>query len=346
MEVVEVKRNVEYFRGCLLGGAIGDALGAPVEFLKFDEIKRRFGDEGITDLILSNTGKAEITDDTQLTMFTAEGILNCRSHFEEKGVCHLPTMVFNAYQRWLYTQERRLENGVSDSVMEGWLLKIPELYNWRSPGNTCLSALMTGKFGTMDKPINNSKGCGGVMRVAPIGLFFPKEQAFQTACECAALTHGHPSGYLSAGVLAHIIASIIEGMEIGEAVEASLIELQKYKGHEECTNVIKKAIDLATSDIDSISAIKQLGEGWVGDEAIAISIYCALKYSSDFKKALCVAVNHDGDSDSTGAITGNMLGAYLGVEGVPKEWIEKVELSDVLAKMADDLIIGYEDIGD
>ena len=336
-----MKRNVDHFRGCMLGGAIGDALGAPVEFFKLGEIKKRFGSEGIADLILSNAGKAEITDDTQMTMFTAEGILNYRTQFEEKGICNLPTMVFNSYQRWLYTQERRLGNGVSDEVKDGWLLKIPELYNWRSPGNTCMSALMAGKAGTVNEPINNSKGCGGVMRVAPIGLFFPREQAFQAACECAALTHGHPSGYLSAGVLAYITACIIEGMEVGEAVDAALIELQKYKGHEECTNIIKKAIELATSDENPIIAIKQLGEGWVGDEAIAISIYSALKYSSDFKKALCVAVNHDGDSDSTGAITGNMLGAYLGVEEMPKGWIEKVELEDVLVKIADDLIIGW-----
>ncbi|MDN5294046.1 MAG: hypothetical protein PWQ91_615 [Eubacteriales bacterium] len=60
----KVKRNKDHFRGSLLGGAIGDTLGWPVEFLRLDEIKRRYGEEGITDLVVGRSGKAEITDDT------------------------------------------------------------------------------------------------------------------------------------------------------------------------------------------------------------------------------------------------------------------------------------------
>lgn len=63
--------------------------------------------------------------------------------------------------------------------------------------------------------------------------------------------------------------------------------------------------------------IAQLGVGWVGEEALAISVYCALKYQDDFKEAVIAAVNRNGDSDSTGAITGNILGAYLGLSRIP-----------------------------
>jgi len=146
---------------------------------------------------------------------------------------------------------------------------------------------------------------------SPVGLFCRKKEAFQIASECAALIHGHPSGYLSAGVLAHIIVCIIEGVEIEEAVKDALLILDKYNGKEECSNAIRKAVELVNSSKEPYDAISLLGKGWVGEEAIAISIYCALRYRNDFRKALYDVVNHDGDRDSTGAITGNILGAYL-----------------------------------
>jgi ADP-ribosylglycohydrolase len=337
-----MKRSKEYFRGCLLGGAIGDALGWPVEFLRLNEIKKKYGESGITDLITGINGKAEITDDTQMTLFTAEGLLRAETRRREEGICHLPSIVYHAYLRWLHTQGYP-QDSRKNFIYDGWLMKVKELYVRRGPGNTCLSALSSGRIGTIELPINNSKGCGGVMRVAPIGLFCRKEEAFQIACDCAALTHGHPSGYLSAGVLAHVIACIIEGADIEEAVKDALLALDTYDGKEECSIAVKKAVELANSNEEPDTAIKLLGEGWVGEEAIAISIYCALRYRDDFRKALCAAVNHDGDSDSTGAITGNVLGAYLGINGIPEEWVANLEMADVIMQIADDLLIGFED---
>lgn len=183
------------------------------------------------------------------------------------------------------------------------------------------------------------------MRVAPIGLFYDENTAFDFAVEVAALTHGHPTGYLAAGALAYLIALIIKGVELEPAVEATISKVGDYENHEECFESLMNAFELAHSDVDDIDAISQLGEGWVAEEALGISVYCVLKYKNDFKKAIITAVNHDGDSDSTGAITGNIIGAYLGVNRIPKEWIDKVELKDVIIKIADDLIVsGKEDI--
>lgn len=304
------------------------------------EIKNRFGENGIIDHVLENKDKAEITDDTQMTLFTAEGLLRAESRGRERGVSHPPDMVYFSYLRWLHTQGYP-KNHKYKYIYDGFLLSIPELFEKRGPGNTCLSALESGKKGSIEEPINNSKGCGGVMRSAPIGLFYDKEKAFQIASECAALTHGHPSGYLSAGVLAYIISDMIEGSEIKEAVLEVLQVLQNYNGHEECTSKINKAIELVESNQTPEAAIKTLGEGWVGEEAIAIAIYCAIKYSKDFKKAVIAAVNHDGDSDSTGAITGNIVGAYLGFKELPSEWLEKLELSDIITQIADDIFTRY-----
>ncbi|HEX3033357.1 MAG TPA: ADP-ribosylglycohydrolase family protein [Bacillota bacterium] len=344
-----MKRKPEYFRGCLLGGALGDALGWPVEFLQYNEIMDKYGPQGIQDLVCTGPGLAQITDDTQMTLFTAEGILRAEAGraqnvgCPEPGVdCQTNAIVFHAYQRWLLTQGYPANPRIKD-VYDGWLLGVKALYDRRGPGNTCLSALSSGKQGTIREPINDSKGCGGVMRVAPVGLFYPKERAFDKAAEFAAITHGHPSGYLSAGALAYLIAALIEGQELETAIQNTQRELATHKHHEECTRSMQQALELARSNLPDEQAIRQLGEGWVGEEALGIAVYCALKHQRDFRRALITAVNHDGDSDSTGAITGNILGACLGLDQLPADWLEKLEFSEVLVQLAGDLLTGYQD---
>ncbi len=337
-----MKRKLEHFQGCLVGGAIGDALGRPVEFLKLYEIVRHYGAEGVQDLPLSAAGVAEVTDDTQMTLFTAEGILRAEARAVERGECHPPSMVFFAYQRWLHTQGYPKKDEYA-WIYDGWLLQLKEMYARRGPGNTCLSALSSGKQGSISEPLNNSKGCGGVMRVAPAGLFYRKERAFEMAAEFAALTHGHPSGYLSAGALAYLIALIIEGLDMEPALLRTVAELERHPGHEECKQLLQQAIALVQQDLPDVVAIATLGQGWVAEEALAIAAYCALRHQDNFKKAIIAAVNHDGDSDSTGAITGNILGAYLGLSTIPAEWMARVELKEVLLQIAGDLFTGYQD---
>ncbi|MBP7176273.1 MAG: ADP-ribosylglycohydrolase family protein [Thermoclostridium sp.] len=340
------------FLGCLLGGAIGDALGYPVEFMDINAIHRHYGPNGITDLVCDEaTGKAIVSDDTQMTIFTAEGILWADTRGRNRGICSYSSCVFYSYQRWLYTQTGKVAskdyewilNDETGPEYKSNLLQVGELFHRRAPGNTCLSALTAAtkqNYGTIEQHINNSKGCGGVMRVAPVGLYFHKtpEQAFHVACECAAITHGHPSGYLSAGVLAFIIAETVNDVDLQSAALAAIKALRTYDGHGECLNILNKAIHLAEQNIDPYEAVTQLGQGWVGEEALAISLYCALKYPNDFHAALCLAVNHSGDSDSTGAICGNILGAYLGTEGIPEHWLTTVELSEVISSLSDALL--------
>lgn len=338
-----MKKNQEFYRGCLVGGAIGDALGWPVEFMTKDEIDRQYGRDGIQELQITSSGKAEITDDTQMTLFTAEGIIRAEARSSLKGIpSSPPDVVFFAYQRWLLTQSGTKVDEY-EWIYDGWLLNVKELYARRAPGNTCISALESREKGSVEAHINNSKGCGGVMRVAPAGLFYRKEGAFNMAAGFAALTHGHPSGFLSAGAHANIIASLIEGQDLETAVIEAINVLKTHEGHEECTMGLNKAIELSKRGISEIEAIKLLGEGWVGEEALAISVYCSLKHQQNFKKALLTSVNHDGDSDSTGAITGNILGAYLGISQIPEDWLKSIELKDVILQAADDLLTGYKD---
>jgi len=340
------KKDQDHFRGCLIGGAVGDALGRPVEFISYQSILDQHGEEGITDPVSPDTGLAEITDDTQMTLFTAEGIIRAAAgRRNDREISYVPTVVYRAYLRWLATQGYPRVEGY-DWIYDGWLFDIKELHQRRAPGSTCLSALALGKRGDTGNPINVRKGCGGVMRVAPAGLVFRTEPAFEMGMEFGAITHGHPSGYLPAGALASIIASIIDGEDLETAVSDSIKILESQRKHEESSTSVKQAKELAESDLKDIDAICRLGEGWVGEEALAISVYCALKYRDDFRRAVIAAVNHSGDSDSTGAITGNILGAYLGLSAIPGAWVEKLELKDVILQVADDLLTGYEESGE
>ncbi|HWE41978.1 MAG TPA: ADP-ribosylglycohydrolase family protein [Gemmatimonadaceae bacterium] len=333
-------RDREHYRGCLLGGAVGDALGAPVEFMPLGEIRRRFGADGIAELSPAYGKLGAITDDTQMTLFTAEGALRAMCRGRERGICWPPGVFHHAYLRWLRTQGARVDEIPCDDT-PGWLAGVRELHARRAPGNSCLSALESGSVGSMDEPINNSKGCGGVMRAAPAGLIGDYDP-FLLGCEAAAVTHGHPSGYLAAGALAMMIERIVNGAALPDAVGAARERLSKERGHEEVSAALERAVSLASHGPPSAAHVESLGGGWIAEEALAIAVYCALVAGDDFERGVRLAVNHGGDSDSTGAIAGNLLGAALGVSAIPPRWLEVLELRDVIERLADDLVTGYE----
>ena len=345
------KRNLDKIKGCLIGGAIGDALGYAVEFCSLDEIYSEYGKGGIKDYKLTN-GKALISDDTQMTLFTANGLLYGHTCEKASGIeVSYPAAIWGAFKDWLKTQCGR--EIVPDPACS-WLINVPELHARRAPGNTCISALMEDIGGSTKTPINDSKGCGGVMRVAPIALFFAGTdyspyKADMIGAEAAALTHGHDLGYIPAVALTHIIYSIASGEVtlLEYAVKYSLTAVKKLF-HDaphlnEFIELINLAVELSSSNISDIEAIRQLGEGWVAEETLAIAVYCSLKYKNDFEKAIIAAVNHDGDSDSTGAVTGNIMGALLGLKNIPERFITNLELQPLIEEIAEDLYTGYSD---
>jgi ADP-ribosyl-[dinitrogen reductase] hydrolase len=349
---------LDAFTGCLLGGAVGDALGAPVEFASLAAIRSRFGPQGVTDLnqVFPASAAAEFTDDTQMTLFTAEGLLGARSHPPCTPTPGAPVAIgdavralWHAYLRWLRTQG--LEPKFPPPGWEphaGWLMSLPALHRQQAPGNTCLAALHSGRRGAPEAPLNNSKGCGGVMRVAPVGLVGAAlrgpDGVVDLGCRAAAITHGHPSGYLAAGCLAEIIARIVAGGTLSEAVTAAETTLRTWTGSEEVLAALERARTLAAETAPgparpTAEAVERLGAGWVAEEALAIAVYCALVYPTDFRAAVCLAVNHGGDSDSTGAITGNILGALLGRGAIPPEWLARLELRAEIEAVAGDLLL-------
>lgn len=337
------KPAIEKFTGCLIGGAIGDALGAPIEFMSLNQILATYGQRGVQGYVEFGDGFGEFTDDTQMTLFTAEGLLRARHRAMLKGIGGaINTMGHFSYLRWLHTQNSAY--GANDEeLINGWLVKERDLYKRRAPGNTCLSALESGIAGTIDNPINDSKGCGTIMRMAPVGLMFPgeNEKAFNFGCDLSAITHGHPSGYLSGGFFASLIADLIAGVHLATAIENAIFLVKTRQRHEETLDAVLKSVDLFKEtrghDTHPFETIEQLGEGWVAEEALSISLYCSLLYTDDFERGVLYSVNHSGDCDSTGSITGNILGLINGIEAIPRDWIDKLRFSNIVLSMGEDL---------
>lgn len=330
------KRRLDHFAGCLVGGAIGDALGAPIEFMSLYQIRQRYGGRGITDFHHAYGRKGSITDDTQLTLFTAEGLLEATLAERESDIV---PFVHAAYLRWLDTQGYGGKVSLNGTNQNGRLIKVGALQARRAPGNTCLSALASGKVGTINHKINDSKGCGGVMRVAPVGLFFNDyEVAFEKACQAAAITHGHPTGYLAAGCLASMVSLIISGDSLQSSIHLTMQILRLKPGHEECLRAIENALSALNYGEPSGEIVEKIGAGWVAEEALAIAIYCSWVANGDFGKGVLLAANHSGDSDSTGSITGNILGALSGRKVIPANWLEELELREVIEEISSDLL--------
>ena len=341
-------RNMDRFRGCLIGGAVGDALGYAVEFMREREIFKRYGPGGITRYDLVN-GCAQISDDTQMTLFTAAGLL----YGQARGVLHQPgeeslSCIRQAYLEWYATQTRYYPLP-ADEKRISWLADRRELFARRAPGTTCMTALRQGGRGTLTHPINDSKGCGGVMRVAPIGLYFIDNEEWSVeeidllGARAAAVTHGHELGWLPAAALVHIVHALASGRQpdvlsaVEEAMDAMPKVFPKAGYMEDFLAIMEAAVAYSRQDMDDLTAIHSLGGGWVGEEALAIAVYCALKYPHDFEKAIIASVNHSGDSDSTGAVAGNILGAALGYDALPAFYLRDLELKDVILEVAEDL---------
>jgi len=347
-------------RGSMIGGAVGDALGYAVEFSYEDEIFGKYGPSGITEYELVD-GKARISDDTQMTLFTACGLLNGYTRLVSKGTgAPLRRYICDAYCDWYDTQFKSYENYQRHNMgRRTWLMEVPELFARRAPGNTCLSGLLVRKEGAVTNdyiasPINTSKGCGGIMRIAPIALLlhrpdgtdgYSREELDREAAQAAAITHSHSLGYIPAAIAAHIISRAVtsaDTMSLREMVVEARDTAARLFADDPNLYQLLRLLDGAIAlsefdDDDDLRNIHALGQGWVAEETLAIAVYCALKYQNDFSKAIITAVNHKGDSDSTGAVTGNILGAFIGYEAIDAKWKKDLELADVILELADDL---------
>ena len=329
-------------RGAMIGCAAGDALGYPVKVLSEATIVERYGLRGITDYDLDETGTARITADTQLMLLSANGILFAHTRGALRGIMAPVYTYFDAfYLDWyrLQTTERASRSRV------GWINAYPSFSAQRAPSPTSTSVFNSKKFGSMDEPVNDSKGSACLLRAVPIGLsyFRDPKRIVELGANTAALTHGNEVAWMSSGALALIISLIIhQELSITEAVNKTLQALEESfpdsrTGVYELSRTIRSAVSLASSASSDLDAIHALGKGWVADEALAIGLLCALRHENDIAGAMTFAANHGGNSNTTAAIAGMLVGARIGFSAIPDRFVDRLELVDVILELADDV---------
>ena len=353
--------------GCLLGGALGDSLGYAVEFDDISAIRSRFGPAGLRDFSALDGG-SHFSDDTQMTLYTVDGLVEALEWANEGTAADANACVWLAYLRWLATQGVPVPTS-APAPQPRWIDSQAVMKHRRAPGNACLSGLATGEMGTVYRPVNpDSKGCGTVMRSAPFGLIphIPAEAVYKLSSDAASLTHGHRSARQSAGTFSLLIHALMGGQGLTEAARYALDHARGQADAEPALiERLERTLRLAAeAGADSAAVlspedlVRELGEGWVAEEALAVALYSVLATApgpdsaagtampgaavqlpeEHFRKAVALAVNHSGDSDSTGSIAGNILGAFYGEECLPAEWLDALEAPDVIREMAGQLV--------
>jgi ADP-ribosylglycohydrolase len=295
---------MEQVLGMMYGLALGDALGAPVEFWEMKGIRERYGPQGIQEL----PEPALFTDDTQMTLAVAEALVTA-GHQDLGAIMAAMSGEFIA---WLHSPE-----------------------NDRSPGGSCLYGARQLEAGVpwwkSGKP--NSKGGGAVMRVAPIGYFYQHDLPMlrRVAAASALCTHHHPTVQVGAVAAAFLVKLALDRLAPEDVLPALELETHgQAQDFDQALARLEEALNLTSPE----AALAHIGEGWVAEEAVMMALYCFLKSPDDFLATIRRGANTQGDSDTIACIAGGLSGAYLGLKALPRDWVNRLEKSAYLADVA------------
>jgi ADP-ribosylglycohydrolase len=319
------RRNA--FAGAILGLAIGDALGFPTEFRPRVSIVQAFGPSGVTDLVSvgdprwpdrgSSTERPRFapgtySDDTQMSLAVAEALI-------EAGGADVDALMNAIARRFVEWRASPANNRAPDDTCMRGTDNLTRGVPWRQAG------------------MPNSKGCGSVMRVAPIGLYYWRDHArlLEVARASSLLTHGHDAAVEGAAAAALLVALALEKRTPAEMLTA----LRETCGPRSAD--LRRRLDdlerLMAAPPDVALSARGLGEGWLAEEAIASALYCVLQSPDDFAQCVLMAANTDGDSDTIACLAGGISGAFHGLEAIPDRWRARVEDSPRLHEVADRL---------
>ena len=298
------KNDLQKPKSVIFGLAIGDALGYPTEFLSLDQIKAEYGENGISELPES----ALFSDDTQMSVAIAEALITAGDQDLET----IMDAISEEFIKWRHSPE-----------------------NNRAPGNACLTGVSNMERGVhwSESGVPDSKGCGSAMRVAPIGYVYQHhpDKLKQVAKASGICTHGHRTAVAASVGAAYLVKLALDGIEPGNMIPEMLSFIAGISGEfDTALSNVPECLDWPNEE----DALKYLGEGWIGEEAVALALYCFLKHPDDYKKTVLRGANTNGDSDSIACIAGGISGAYLGIEAIPKKWIQEIEKSDDLNNLA------------
>lgn len=332
--------NPDIFKGCLLGLAVGDAMGLTVDKKSLMEILLDYGPAGLLGYDLVN-GVAEISSYTQVAAFSCNGLLLSLS----RGQSTYLRSITLALKEWAHAQHLPGD----PQKRSCWLRHIPQLRTRKSMDARTLDALTRDTLGTPETSLNQSVGPGTLPAAIPVGLFFsPQRMEFhqigELGTQIVALTHGDVQTFLCGAVIAYAIAGIVQSPEssleqnLTNAVQAMQAQFEaQFPEAKPLGEMLYKALDLAHEPQESHRDImEQLVCGSCA-EVLCGAFYAASACRGDFDSAMIIAVNHSGKSAAVGALTGALLGAQLGEAALPEFYLECLEAAPVLRELATDL---------
>ena len=336
------------YRGCLLGMAVGDAMGYTVDSRSWQEIREDYGPHGLLGYDLVN-GYADVTSYTQLAAFTCNGLLFGLTRGQMLGkMAPFIKYIGLSSREWAISQRPWGRPGRTYC----WLLRKPELCRRHCMDTRMLDTLSREVLGTPETPANNFSSPGGLTSAIGVGLFFHWDRMDQgeidrLGAEAVALTHGSPTAFLSGAVLTHIISRLLADPEAPlkplflEAVEAMKEQFgHQYSQAYEIATLVRHAVTYAESPgLGTVEVMERLGCDTAA-QVLAGAVYACLSMGKDFDAALIAAVNHSGRSAAVGAVVGAILGLRLGEDALPDFYIECLEPAEVLRELADDLYTG------
>jgi len=336
-----------FYRGALLGLAVGDAMGYTVDNKSLSQIQDDYGPNGLLGYDLVN-GYADVTSYTQVAGFCANGLLLGLTRGQMQGrMAPLVRYIGLALREWSRTQHYS-----APEQNFCWLTSQPELKRRRCMDTRMLDALNRPNQGTMEDPQNRSDHPGGITQAVSVALAawqmgMEQAEADRLAAETVALTHGNPEAFLSAAALNHGLSLLLKQPElpVQELIRQTIDDVQLEFGREygQITHIwelLHMAQTLARSDkITQMEAMEQL-RCVTAAEVLAGALYACLTCHGDFDAAIITAVNHSGRSAAVGAVTGAILGARLGEEALPEFYLDCLEPTDLLRELADDLAQG------
>jgi hypothetical protein len=342
------------FRGALLAGACGDALGYPLQELSVERIRHRFGPFGLRTLIGdSKSGKlAPVTGNTQLTLVTVDGLLwsDAKKMEETEGI-------YRGHMRWFYSQTGEEPR----SGQKTWMRRQPHereiclvrekfMHQRRILEEGVLNAFAGEIIGTTKNKVNNSKGSAVLNKVVPIGLLYAgdSQSAFELAVKSGAFSHSHPTAYYGAGAMAALVAELAGGLSLPKSLAAVYTILNKLHKADTIISLLHMAEHAANQRPAGVSAawehienLSNLGKGNDADEALAMAVYCALAVD-DPMDSVIVAANHGGNSATVAALTGAIQGVRFGEKFIPAYWRDLLEGHDVILGLSEMLYHLYE----
>ena len=333
------------YRGCLLGLAVGDAMGYAADGLNWDEIVRDYGPDGIRGYDLVN-GYADVTSHTQLAAYCANGLLVGLTRGQMLGrMAPYVRYVDLAMREWSQGQHlRRLPDRTAF-----WVSEAEELRRRRCMDTRLLDTLSREKLGTMAEPVNHNDTPGALCAAVSVGAFFAPgrmepHEVGTLGAETLALVSGEPMAFLSGAVAAYAVAGILQDPDTAlrehflQATDVVAAQFgREYPQAEDLKRLLHRAIMLASNSLLPAREAMEHLKCTSCAEALAGAMYASLRCGEDFDGAMVLSVNHSGRSAAVGALTGAFLGAYRGAETIPEFYLEGLELVPVLTELAEDL---------